>query len=292
MKLSSKKFIPIILAVIGIFCGLKILSCTFIKAEFKELRPFYRFSPVYFKGYKIGRAINIQPSSDYQTTIVTIAIKPLKIKLPKNTEARLKMHKTRWFHKDYIELIYPPEPELSYLKNGSVIKGKSSINIDSFFASIPYENYEQLEISASNTLQNLENSTSMLFSVLSLLQTILNDAQPQINSSFKNLARSANNTNQITAKINNSISEKEIRNLTENLSAITNNTKFFTDNLNETPTQLNKILPNLNCAITKTNAILDDVNEITCGTKLTLRKNCGGIRLFFGKPIQNNCKNY
>ena len=147
----------------------KMISATKVHIEFKNLRPFHEKAPVYFNGFKIGKVTKIEPSKDYQSTIVTIAIHPKNFKLPINTTAKLKMHKTRWLHKDYIDLIYPDSPDLATLKNGSRISGKSSIDIHSYLASISPDSYEAMEENAAKILENLEDTTGMLYSIFAII---------------------------------------------------------------------------------------------------------------------------
>lgn len=289
----KKKKILLITSLIAILFFIiyiiRILSYTYIKIEFDDLRPFHTHAPVYFKGFKIGHVVNIKPADDYQKTIITIAIHPINTKFPINTKAKIKIHKTRWLYKDYIDLIYPDAPELKYLKTGSTIKGQNSIDIHSYLANLSPETYLQIEENAANIMQNLDDTTGLLLSIFSIAQNILQDSQSDIRNSISNLEETTANTKDLTKKINETVTKKQIQTTLTNLTDSSDNLKTFTDDLNKTTSNVKQSIPNLHATILDINSIIKNIYEITCGIKCTMRKHFGGLRLLFGQPTNKNC---
>lgn len=271
-----------------LFWTIQLATNTKVIVLFKDLRPFHYHAPVYFKGFKIGRVIKVAPTGNYQNTAVTILIHP-KMKLPANTTAKLKVHKTRWAHKDYIDLMYPDSPDLAYLKNNSVIKGENSIDIHSYLANISPDTYEQMEENTSAILQNLNDTTGMLFSVFSIINNILSDSETDLKNTAGNFARTSRSTSQIVDKIDNAVSQQQLANTLSNIQAATFNANVAAIGLANTTTGTSQSVPNLNAALEGINSVVENVDEITCGLKHTLRKKFGGLRLFCGRTIPSNC---
>lgn len=278
-----------IVIICTLFWYIKLATNTKVIVMFKDLRPFHTSAPVYFKGFKVGHVVKIAPSGDYQNTIVTILIHP-KIKLPINTTAKLKVHKTRWMHRDYLDLIYPESPDLAYLKNGSVISGETSIDINSYLANISPDTYKQMEDNISATLQNLNDTTGMLFSVFSIINNILSESETDLKNTVNNFAKTSQSSSQIVSKIDNAISQQKLENTLSNIQAATFNANSAVLSFTGTATEINKTVPNINTTLDGVNSIVSNIDEITCGVKHTMRKHFGGLRLFFGKPIPKNCK--
>lgn len=271
-----------------LFWTIQLATNTRVVVLFKDLRPFHYHAPVYFKGFKIGRVIKVAPTGNYQNTAVTILIHP-KMKLPANTTAKLKVHKTRWAHKDYIDLLYPESPDLAYLKNNSVIKGENSIDIHSYLANISPETYEQMEENAAAILQNLNDTTGMLFSVFSIINNILSDAETDLKNTAGNFASTSRSTSRIAGKIDNAISQQQLVDTLSNVQAATFNANVAAKGLASTTIAASQSVPNINATLEGVNSVVANVDEITCGLKYTLRKKFGGLRLIFGRTIPSNC---
>lgn len=269
----------------------KLLTTTRIYVEFKDLRPFHEKAPVYFKGYKIGKVVKIQPIDNYQSTLVTILLHPKNLNLPLNTTAKLKVHKTRWFHKDYIDLIYPDSPDLAKLKTGSKITGKSSIDIHSYLSNISPDSYEKMEENAANILANLDDTTGMLYSVFAIINSILTDNETNIKKALNNFEKTTNNTQSIMSKIDNSINQEKLTNTFDNINSSSIHAQNLLQVFGETTSHLNKTIPNINTTIENSRCLISNLNAITGGIKNTMCKRFTGLRLIFGKPIKNcNCK--
>ena len=282
LKILKNKILLISLSlcafIVAILFMYHLLSRTIIYAQFDKLRPFHEKAPVYFRGYKIGKVIKIQPTDNYQNTLVAMVLYPKDLQLPVNTVAQLKVHKTRWMHRDYIDLIYPSEAENQTLKRGAKIQGKSSIDIHSYLSSISHESFEKMEENAAGILENLNDTTGMLYSVFALINGILTESDSDIKNVFNNLSQTTKDTKEMIKKIDNSISEVQLKNSLNNLYETTTHTKNAVYNIMTSSSQLDKTIYNTNC-------LLNNINEIACGVKNTMRKRFSGIRLFFGKVI-------
>lgn len=264
----------------------KLLNETRIYVEFDRLRPFHEKAPVYFRGYKIGKVVKIMPADNYQNTIVSIILHPKNLKLPINTTAQLKMHKTKWMHRDYIDLIYPETPDSMLLKRGSKIKGKSSIDIHSYLANIPHESYAKMEENAAGILENLNDTTGMLYSVFAIINGILTESENDIKNAINNFSQTSKNTSQIMQKIDNSILEEQLKNTMSNINETTAHAKTTIYNLTTPSKQTNTIISNIDTTLKNTNYLIYNLNEIACGVKQTLKKRFSGLRLLFGRVIQ------
>lgn len=110
---------------------------TYVTAEFKNLRPFHDRAPIYYNGFKIGRVVNVKPNKNYTATIVTMELHPHDMKLPINISVNLRKERNKWNRKfDYIDIIYPKDPSIFYLKNGDRVSGKHTVEFESYFANM------------------------------------------------------------------------------------------------------------------------------------------------------------
>ena len=263
----------------------KLLNETRVYVEFEKLRPFHEKAPVYFRGFKIGKVVKVQPSNDYQNTLMTIVLYPNDLKLPVNTTAHLKVHKTRWMHRDYIDLIYPQSPADSYLKRGAKISGKSSIDIHSYLANIPHESYEKMEENVAGILENLDDTTGMLYSVFAIINGILTESESNIKDTFENFSQTSKITTHMMKKIDNSMPEVQLKQTFNNIYETTNGVKTAVDGLNGFSQQINTAIPTVETALFNTNCLISNLNEITCGIKRVIRKRFSGLRLLFGRIL-------
>ena len=124
------------LIIFAFYIWIKMLTNTYITIQFDELEPFENNMPVYYKGFKVGRTRSIKPSKDFKHTFVQVVINYDNLKLPKNTTAIVKKRDKGEYRNalDYIELEYPDSPSIIFLKNGSIIKGTSSLDWNTLFA--------------------------------------------------------------------------------------------------------------------------------------------------------------
>ena len=118
-----------ILIVSGVLYGIYRLNNLHVTAVFTELEPFPRNINVYYKGFRLGRTTKVYPSKDFTQTYVDMRLHMDDFSLPDNITAKVKTKNKR----DYIELIYPDMPSVTYLKNKAKIKGEKGVSFASYF---------------------------------------------------------------------------------------------------------------------------------------------------------------
>ena len=257
---------------------------THITVRFKELRPFHHRIPVYYKGIIIGRATERHHSDDFLHTNVSVVLYPKKLMLPINTEVLLKKEKRNDKEHDFLELIYPEKPSNTMITDGTVLNGKATVDIETFLRNQNPEDIENIKENLYMASENLNSSLEQLSMLFVMIQDILKENENSIKQFSSNLAKSSGNVNGITSKINSSIKQETLNRTFDNLSAVTGGLSSTTDSVNEA-------MPRVDSALYQAQGILCNVNAITCGIRQTLAKPFGGLRILFGKSINNkNCK--
>ncbi len=267
-----------------------------ITVKFKDLRPFHRHINVYYKGYKIGKTCKIRPSEDYQNTLVKVVIYEKNLKLPSNTTAILKKEKHLRTKIDYLELVYPEEPAGAYLQNNDVIEGTSTVDAESFFASLDKDSLENVKKQLEQTVENLNGMIEALSGIFVTVQEILNENRANIDTTLRNLSLSSANLRSTTSNLNYAMSRQRLSNTfssldatTVNFSSGTANLQTITTNVEQLSRALNSTMPQVETAVIETGCLVKNLNEITCGIKNKLKTRFGGLRIFFGKVIENDC---
>lgn len=257
------------------------LTYTYITAEFDELRPIHGRVNIFYKGYKIGKVLYIKPNADFTKTYMKMAIFHNTLKLPKNISAKLLREKDKWRKIDYIEMIYPNEPETLYLKDGDLISGKSTVDIETYLSSQEADSLDNIRQSAEDTITSLND-------LFVSLNELVNENRPNLKAASKNLSDTARNLNDMTKKLNKSIKQQDLnkamKNLDKSIDSVAKTTKeleTISGNVNLLTGELNSSVPNFTT----------NVNEIACGVANTLKKRFGGLRLFFGRVIDKDCIN-
>ena len=277
-----------------IFLGVyiyQILNYTYITVQFDNLRPFREKLEVFYNGFEIGHTIKVMPDKDYKTTLVKIALHPQDLKLPYNITIKLKREKHHDRKIDFLELIYPEKPSEYLLKNGDIIAGKATVDIESYFASQEPESLDQLKDNLNETIENLQTATNELSQLISTVQATLNENRTNIKTTTSNIARTSQNIENMTNKFNRSLSSQKLDNTTSSIDITSQNVEELSKNINTLSSSLNQTMPKVDCTINQTNSILKNLNEITCGISKTLQKRMGGLRLLFGKTINDECTN-
>ncbi len=255
-----------------------------VKAEFKELEPFPKNLSVYYKGFKLGHSTKVYPSKDFTKTYVDLVLNINELALPDNSAIKIKTKNKN----DYIELLYPKEPSVNYLKNGSIIKGEVSYNLSSYL-SAQAENggFDDLQDNLNTTISAAGDTFSALTDLINTSNSILTDIKPDIKKSTSNLVVASENLADLTQKLNNSAKAeyvndtfKNIKDTSQNIEEITANTASITKKID------NKTVNLLDCLIKNINNVVLNINEIVCGIKSTLSKKFGGVRLFLGQSVQ------
>ncbi len=255
------------------------LAYTHITAEFDELRPIKGFVNVFYKGYKIGKVLYIKPNSDFTKTYMKIAIFHTSLKLPKNISVKLLREKDKWRKIDYIEIIYPEEPTVAYLKDGDFVLGKSTVDIETYLSS-------QEADSLDNIRKSMEDTISSLNDLFISLRELVEENRPNLRAASGNLSDAAKNLDDMTRKLNKSIKQQNLNKTMENLDKSIDNVAKTTHELEIISGNVNLLTNDLNSTVP---SFTTSVNEIACGVANTLKKRFGGLRLFFGKVIDKDC---
>lgn len=264
-----------------------------IRAKFTELGPMYSSMPVYYKGFKIGKTKDINPSEDYKYTVVKIILYPEKLSLPDNVVAKVKKLETG---KDYIELLYPEKPSENLLKNGDFIEGKTTVDIDSFMsAQVESGVFSSISDNMGKTLTSVEKTSDEVNKFFSDLRVILKENRPNIKRSTENTADILENLNNITSTIDKTLDEKKLKKITSNVHDSSNNLKDLTSNiiditanLSVATKDLDKTMAKLDATIAEAHTSAKNVSGITGGVCEIMGKRFAGVRLFFGKPVSHS----
>lgn len=255
----------------------KEITYTKIYVKFADLRPFNNRIPVYYKGIVIGEARGKKHSDDYKYTIVKLVLYPKNLMLPSNTEVLLKKKIQGVKISDFIELVYPKNPTNKMICNGCIINGSTTVDIDEFMKNNKLTELEEIKENLLATTQNLNQATKNVNTLLVNVNAMLKQNQTNIENTTSNISN-------LTTKINDSLNQT-------NLDSTVSNIEKITDNLNKTTENINTIIPEVSSTIENTQDITANVSAITCGVRQTLRKPFGGMRVLFGKSINEpRCK--
>lgn len=270
---------------------------TYLTVEFKDLRPFHHHVDIFYKGFKIGRAEKIRPDKKYEKTLMTIVLHPMDLKLPVNTTATLKREKRNRREYDYVELVYPDDPSIYYLKSGDVIAGHATIDVQSFLASQDPETLEDIKNNLSKAAVSANDTLNALSGLFLVLTEVVQENRANILDATQNLKATTMNIRETSQKLNYSIRQNQLESTFTNVDTSTVNTRETTKNLqiltqdiDKVTRNVDKMLPKIDCIVNETYSVLRNANEITCDVSKTLKKRFGGMRLFFGKAAPNCSK--
>ena len=287
IKVMKKYIIPIILTIILliIYIVYKQITYTHITVQFHELRPIEDKIPVYYKGIVIGKAIEKKHTDDYNHTLIKVVLYPKNLHLPLNTEVELRQLMKNKKHRDYLELLYPETPSDKLIADGSYLKGYTTLDMETFIRNQRPEDMENIKKNLSEASENLNTALGGLSDLFVILQDTVNENRTNMQNSTSNIQKTTANVNQITAKVNNSINQKELEDTLYNINTSINNIKQSTTEINTLASDINRNMPAVSSTIENTNNLLANTNAITCGIRQTLRKRFSGLRLIFGKTI-------
>ena len=280
------------LASIAILLGLgfyiyKLTTYTYITVKFSELRPFHHRIPVYYKGIVVGKALDRNHTDDYKYTLVNVVLYPKNLMLPDNTKVLLKKEKrNNEKERDFLELIYPKEPSDKMIADGTELKGKATVDVDSFMANQDPDDLQQIKENLASASENLDDATGQLTELLVLIQDVIKENQVSIKSLSKNLAITTGNLNQITSKFDRSIKQKSLDNTMTSIDESVKNVQTLTSSLNGTTQSINTAMPRIDTTLYETQSLVSNANAITCGIRQTLSKRFGGLRILFGKTVK------
>lgn len=262
---------------------------TYITIQFKEARPVKHIMSVYYKGFKIGRTIRMHPSRDYRTTLLTVVLTPQDLKLPVNITAVLNRDKKKtWLERDYIDIIYPSSPSLTYLKDGDIIDGNAVVDLDSFLADQANSGYlDELKDTLKDTAKNANAALESLNGIFIILKDIVDEARPNIIAASQNLADTTKNLYNVSANINTSFNRERLDYVGEDLNGSTRSLNKTIENVEQITDGLKTSVPEMQSIIKNIDNTTCNLNVISYGIAQTLKKRMGLMKLFFGKPI--NC---
>ena len=89
----------------------------------------------------------------------------------------------------------------------------------------------------------------------------------------------------MTSKFNKSIQQKNLENALSNLETSTKNLETMSANLTGATSGVNEVIPHAEATMCQVQGLAANANAISCGIRKTLRKSFGGLRLLFGKVI-------
>lgn len=288
-----KKYIFIALIILVIALGFYVYTLsayTYITAEFKELRPFHNALPIYYKGIVIGKAKEKFHSEDFQHTLMNLELHKKHIMLPENTIVVLKKEKRNDKERDFLELVYPKEPSDIMLSNGSKIKGIATVDVDTFMSNQHPDDLEQIKQNLTNSTENLEVALAGLSELFILLQDVVKENEVNLANASKNLADTTGNLNQITNKFNSSVKQENLDKTMDGVNNSVQNLQAITSGLGTTTDSLNIAMPRVDATLYEVHGLASNANAISCGIRQTLAKRFGGLRLLFGKTI-DECNN-
>ena len=280
-----------ILIVSGVLYGIYRLNNLHVTAVFTELEPFPRNINVYYKGFRLGRTTKVYPSKDFTQTYVDMRLHMDDFSLPDNITAKVKTKNKR----DYIELIYPDMPSVTYLKNKSKIKGEKGVSFASYFQEqADSGNLDDLTDNLSDTVEAAGQTMEALTDLFHTANDILVDLRPSLKESGENLVLTTRNLTvttdnlaDVSIGLNRSAKPKILDNTFSNIELITRNLELTTSNTALlTKRADSETVALLNCLIKNTNKVVLNINDIIKGFKATLSKRFAGMRLIFGKPLE------
>ena len=269
-----------------------------ITVEFKDLRPFHHKIDVYYKGFKIGHAGDLRPADDYQTTLMSVTLHAKDLKLPVNMVAKLKREKSGRREVDYVDLIYPENPSFFQLESGDKIPGTVTIDFDTFLASQDPDSLITIRDNLVKTSEQLDETLIALTDLLNAMSGIINDNRPNVLSATRDIKIMTSNMRQVSEKINNSVSQKNLTNTmtnldtsTEGMKEIVDSTTKLTNQLGNMTQKVDRMLPKVDSILGETYSLVKNAADISCNISKTMDKPFGGMRILFGKSGDNpSCK--
>ena len=288
--LRFKVHVYVVFILILALWGLHNMMHKHIIAEFTELAPFSRNMPVYYKGFKVGKSISIKPNKNYTATRIKLVLYPMDLILPANIIARVKKRDKEF---DYIEIEYPSSPMIRKLRSGDIIEGKTSLDFkDILQQQADSGALDEVGDKLSDVLDSVKNTSDALTQLFEVLQVTVEQNQQNIKITTDNLVQMSKNVNNLTYKVDDSMTEKQLKNISNRLSLTSNhlerttrNLENITKNINASTQSLNSTMNGINSSVQNVSGITCDVRKITYGLSNTMQKNFSGFRLLFGKAV-------
>lgn len=259
-----------------------------ITAKFAQSGPLYKDMPVFYKGNKIGKTTNVSTSEDYKYTFLKIILFPSKkdVKLPDDIVVKVKRLNVK---QDYVDLVSQDTGTEILLKSGSTIDGEAGFDLEGFLADIADADLiVPLLQTTSDTMASINKTSDEIKNFVADSRQILKDNRQNIKNTTGSLT-------QLTSNFNKSFSKEKLENTTasidkssENIQMATENIKNITQNVDCATKNLDTTMKKIDCTLSETTTIASNIKHITNGLLCTLCKRFAGIRIIFGKPL-NNC---
>ncbi len=253
---------------------------THIKAEFTELAPFQSKMSVYFRGFKIGKITKIEPKEDFSSTLMHITLFPEKISFPQNIRLQIKSYKKNLA---YGELVLPENPSDKKLKEGSIIEGRTNVNLNSILEK-QAENgsFDLIIVNLGEITTNANSALKELDGLLKDVRKTFKNSENYITLSTKNLSQATTHLSRTSVNISSTVDQKTLDKTLKNFEEVSKNMKNITKNIDCATRNLSQTMDNIQ-------GITENVDGITNSVNCTMRERFGGFRLFFGKTSQD-CK--
>ncbi len=263
----------------------------YVIVRFNELGPITKNMAVYYNGFKVGKITSIEPDNDFRHTLVRVNLTRKNLKLPQNTTVNVESFPTGEL---YLQFIYPQSPSLKTIKRGDMLEGISPYSLEGFMLGQNISGVSDIvSIHVIRALQATEIANLEMKNFFQNTSKVVNENSKGINSSVNNtvamtksLAEMAENLNQASRKINDSLDEKDLKDTTLNIKNSTSNIQETTGNISKATKDIDKTMKKVDDTISQLNATAENLNNITSGLHGTLRKRGAGIRILFGKPVK------
>lgn len=257
-----------------------------IMVKFVASGPLFKNMPVCFKGYRIGRTQKVMLSEDYKYTLVKILLYPKNPKIPKDTVGVVKKHDMLG---NYIDLIAAEKHSAAILQNGDIISGRPIFDIGTFLAKIDdsdiliplLKNYSNTALNISKTSTNIDN--------------FFTDSRSVLKDNRQNLKHTTESLNKITGNFSVSFDKDKIRKTASsveksaaNIQAATESAKNVVQNVDYATRNLDKTMEKVDSTLCEAHAVATNARVITGGFREVLAKRFAGLRIIFGKPLNEN----
>jgi len=270
----------------------------YITAKFSESGPLYVNMPVYYRGYNIGRTTKVKPDKDYKHTLVKIMLYPREPKLPVDIVAKVKNHNVR---KEYIDLLSQDDSSTTFIKRGSTVDGEPAFDLEAFLSDIADSGIiVPLLQNFSDTLTSINKASSEAGKLFSDSRFLLKDNRQNLKQATNDFAKTSRSLTKLTSRVNNSFTEEKLNNTTTsvnksstNILTASENIKRITGSIDCATRNLETTMARIDSTVADTKIITTNVKTITGGICETLTKKFAGMRILFGKPLNNGkCGNH
>ena len=299
MKKFLLLFLGAILGIIGFLFFIHNIYNLRVTAVFEDMEPFPHNLNVYYKGFKLGRSVRVHPSKDFTATQVDMVLKAKDLSLPDNITAKVKTKNK----KDYIELEYPDAPSITDLKNHGFIQGKKGLDIAGYIdKQAEGGGLDEIKDNLNKTVESASGTLDAITELVNTGNEILKDLRPSLKETGENLAYMSKNLADFTSELKRSAKPQRLNNTFANIEQTTKNIERTTKNLeqasinvanisahtqNETISLVDCVIANTNTVIKNINTVVDNTNDIVKGFQATLNKRFAGMKIMFGKPLEN-----